>query len=322
MKLLKMLTQCHGTSGAEGRICEIIKNEVSPYCDDITVDALGNLIAHKKGNGKKVMLAAHMDEIGIVVTFIEETGFLRFASVGGLSSHDLIGRRVCFENGTVGVIAGEKDNEKCAISKMYIDVGASDFKEAEKIVSVGDNANFMGEFITQGNRVISKALDNRVGCYVLIEAIKKIKSDNDLYFCFTSQEEVGLRGARTCAYSVNPEYALSIDVTDTGDTPECAKMAVKLGCGTAIKVMDYSVITSREVRGKLAELAKENGIKYQLEIMTEGGTDAGVIHFSRSGVKIGGLSIPTRYIHSPSEMADTRDIEETIKLLILFAENI
>ncbi len=322
MELLKKLTGVWGPSGCEAKACELIKEEVKAYADEIYTDALGNLICRKKGNGKKVMFASHMDEIGIVVTFIDEKGFLRFADVGGLYLRNLINRRVRFENGTIGVIGTEENNEKRQMSKMFIDIGAKDREDAEKMVSIGDMAVFEGELFCQNGKIISKALDNRVGCYVLIEAMKKVKSENDLYFCFTTQEEVGLRGARTAAFKIEPEYALSVDVTDIGDTPKAPKMAVKLGNGTAVKVMDYSVITSHEVREKLISVAENRGIKYQREIMMEGGTDAGVIHFTKGGVKTGGISIPTRYIHSPSEMIDEEDLKASIDLLVGFAEEI
>lgn len=320
MELLKKLTMCGSASGDEKRIAQIIENEIKDYVDEISYDALGNLTAHKKGTGKKIMLAAHMDEIGIVVTFIDDNGFLRFSNVGGLYIKELLGRRVLFENGAVGVIYTEKENKNVQMSKMYIDIGAANREEAENLVLIGDTAVFEGNFHEVGDRVISKALDNRVGCYALIEAAKKIKSKNDLYFVFTVQEEVGLRGARTAANAIAPEYALAVDVTDTGDTPEGEKMAVKLGKGAAVKVMDRSVICSSEVRTALVQLAKENNIPYQMEIMADGGTDAGVINLSGAGVKTGGISIPTRYVHSPSEMADKKDVKAVIDLLAAFAE--
>lgn len=322
MELLNKLTQCDAPSGNESAVTELIKSVVSEYADEVYTDTLGNLIAHKKGTGKKVMYAAHADEIGVVVTFVDKDGFLKFSDVGGLYTKKLYNRKVRFLNGVIGVIGTEKENDKNAMSKMYIDIGATSAEEAEKLVSVGDMAVFVGEYYEQGDRIISKALDNRCGCYVLIEALKRVKSDNDLYFCFTSQEEVGLRGARTCAYEINADYAIAVDVTDVGDTPKCEKNSCKLGEGAAIKVMDYSVICSREVREKLVELAEDNGIEYQMEVMTEGGTDAGVMLISRDGVLTGGISIPTRYIHSPSEMIDKNDLENCINLAVLFAENI
>ena len=322
MEILRKLTQCDAPSGNEKPITELIASLTKNFADEIYTDVMGNLVVHKKGSGKKVMFAAHCDEIGIVVTYIEENGFLRFSDVGGLYTRHLNNRKVRFANGTIGVISFEKENDKNKLAKMYIDIGAKSSEDAKKLVSVGDMAVFTGEFYSQGTRVISKALDNRTGCYVLIEALKRVKSDNDLYFCFTTQEEVGLRGARTCAYSVDADVAIAVDITDVGDTPNCEKNSCSLGNGAAIKVMDYSVICSPSIREKLATLAKENSIKYQLEVMTEGGTDAGVMLIAREGVLTGGISIPTRYIHSPSEMADIEDIENCIQLAIAFAENI
>lgn len=318
MELLKKLTQINSVSGNESAICEIIKAEIEPYADEIKIDALGNLIAHKKGDGKKIMYASHMDEIGIIATFIDENGFIRFGAVGGLNTKDLVYNRVRFSNGTVGVIGSEEENFKKSpnIKNLYIDIGAKSREEAEKAVSIGDTAMFIGGFDVTGNTVISKALDNRVGCYILIETLKQLdKTANDLYFVFTVQEEVGLRGARTAAYSVDPDMAIAVDVTDTGDIPECDRMVIKLGGGAAVKIKDSSILCHSDVRTLMMETAKENGIKYQLEVLNFGGTDAGAIHTTREGVPTGGLSVPTRYIHSPSEMADINDIKACVDLL-------
>ncbi len=320
MELLKKLTLCYGPSGREDNIRQIIEEIAAPYANEIYTDALGNLIVRKKGNGKKIMIAAHMDEIGVVATVIDENGFIRFAPIGGLYNKDLIGRRVCFENGVTGVIGSEKENKERKILKMYIDIGAYDKTSCEKLVSVGDMAVFAGEFYQNDDCVISKALDNRSGCYILLKTLEKIKSENDLYFVFTSQEEVGLRGARTSAFSIAPDYAIAVDVTDTGDTPNGIKMATKMGKGAAIKIMDRSILCDPFIRSKLAELASENNINYQLEIMNDGGTDAGAISLSGSGVKTGGISVPTRYIHSPSEMINKKDLKSAIDLLSVFLE--
>ena len=320
MELLKKLSLFYAPSGREHNIAEFIKDEIKDFADSVYTDNLGNLIAHKKGAGKKIMFASHMDEIGIVVTYIDENGYLRFSDVGGLYTKYLSGRRVVFENGTEGVVFSEPKNDKNSLLKMYIDIGAKNREDAEKSVNVGDMAVFCGNFAEQNGVVIGKALDNRAGCFALIEAIKRVKSKNDLYFVFTVQEEVGLRGARTAAYAINPDIAVAVDVTDTGDTPKCDSVAVKMGAGAAIKVMDYSVICDRDVKMSLEEIAKSKGIPYQLEVMTEGGTDAGVMHFARGGVKTGGISIPTRYIHSPSEMIDKSDLDAVIKLITEFAE--
>ncbi len=319
MELLQKLLNINSPSGSEEDIRNAIIEEIAPYCDEYSTDPMGNLIAHKKGDGARIMLAAHMDEIGVIVTHIDDNGFVRFSSVGGLYIRELVHRRVRFANGTVGVIGSEEEefNKKADIRKLYIDLGVDTHDEASRLVSIGDMAVFTGEAIIQGDRIISKALDNRAGCYMLIEAMKQIKDNkNDLYFVFTTQEEVGLRGAKTAAYSVDPEYAIALDVTDTGDTPECPVMDVKMGRGAAIKVMDRSIMCDPDIRCAMIEAAKRNNISYQLEIMTDGGTDAGAMHLSRAGVKTGGISLPTRYIHSPSEMADLCDLKACIDLLV------
>lgn len=323
MELLKKLTQTDGVSGNEAAVRDVIQNEIKKYCDEISIDAMGNIIAHKNGKGKRVMLAAHMDEIGVIATYTDDNGFIRVNAVGGLYTKDLVGRRVRFANGVVGVIGSEEEEfeKKPRLSKLYVDIGAKNKKEAEKYVNIGDTAVFCGEYYQKGNVIVSKALDNRTGCLVLIETMKKIKKyKNDLYFVFTSQEEVGLRGAGVAAYAVEPEYAIAVDVTDVGDTPNAPKMAVKLGGGVAIKVMDRSILCDAYVRNKLTEVAKENKIPYQMEIMTDGGTDAGAIHLSRSGVKTGGISVPTRYIHTPSELVSEEDIKACIELAAKAAE--
>ena len=316
--LLERLTKCAAPSGRESALCDILKAESEKFADEVYTDALGNLIVHKKGNGKKIMLAAHCDEIGVAVTFIDKNGYLRFSSVGGVYVKRLLNRRVVFENGVCGVIDTENDNKELKISKMFIDIGAENEKEAKELVSIGDMAVFDGAYIQQDDIVISKALDNRAGCYALIRTLQQAGDKNDLYFCFTVQEEVGLRGARTAAYEIEPDIALAVDVTDTGDVPGCDKMEVKLGGGAAIKVMDRSIICDSGIRSLLIELAKQSKIPYQLEVMCDGGTDAGVIHTTRSGVRTGGISIPTRYIHSPSEMASLKDIDACIDLLCKF----
>lgn len=319
MELLKKLAQCNGPSGAENEIRELIKSEAQKYSNEIFEDALGNLIVRKKGTGKKIMLASHMDEIGVIVTFVDDKGFLRFAPVGGLYVKDLCGRRVEFKNGTVGVISLEEKATERSVKNMFIDIGASDKNDALRYVNIGDTACFCGEYKEQNGRVLSKALDNRAGCFVLLEALKNCpETENDLYFVFTTQEEVGLRGAKTSAFGIMPDYALAIDVTDTGDLPESEVMEVKLGDGAAVKVMDSSVMCSSEVRSMLIELAKKNNIPYQIEVLTFGGTDAGAIHLTGSGVKTGGISIPTRYIHSPSEMVDIDDLKACIELTKAF----
>ncbi len=319
MELLKKLTGVCAPSGNEEELCRVIFKEAENYADEIYKDALGNLIVHKKGSGKKVMFAAHTDEIGVIVTHIDDNGFLRFAALGGVDAHFALYQRVQFPNGVAGVVGYEetlKEMKDLALSKLYIDIGAASKKDAEDRVRIGDAACFCGAYFEQNGKVVSKALDNRAGVFVLLAALKTVgNTENDLYFVFTAQEELGLRGARAAAFDIAPDFAVAVDVTDTGDTPECNPMAVKLGGGPAIKVMDSSILTSKAVRETLVSCAKEHNIPYQLEVLVSGGTDAGAIHQTGAGVRTGAVSIPTRYIHSVCEMADINDITNAVKLI-------
>ncbi len=319
MKLLKELTTCYGPSGNETHIRELIIKNIKEHVDEIQVDVLGNLIARKKGTGKKMMFAAHMDEIGLIVTYIDEKGFIRFSNIGGVSPQRSLYQRVMFENGITGIISYEQkheDMQKLKLDHLYIDIGAKNKEEAERFVKIGDAACFKGEFICQMNRVISKALDNRIGCYLLIEAIKQIKDHTlDLYFVFTVQEEIGLRGAKTSAFTVYPDYAIAVDVTLTGDTPNAPTMAIEIGKGPAIKIKDAMVITHPIVRKMLEDTAKKHCIPYQYEVLEKGGTDVGAVHITKGGVPSGAISIPTRYVHSTGEVVDMQDVENSIKLI-------
>ncbi len=321
-EVLRKLSETYGPSGHEYRIREIIKEEISGFVDEIREDTMGNLIAVKRASrGKaeaKVMVAAHMDEIGLIVTHIDDNGFIRFSNIGGVSPFISIGQRVIFSNGAIGTVYHEpiEDISKLKLENMYIDIGAQDKESAMKIVKIGDAAGFHRPLEWVGERGIGKSMDNRAGCAVAVETIKKVgRTPNDVYFVFTSQEEVGLRGARTAAYGIAPDVGIAVDVTSTGDTPEAKTMAVKLGGGTAIKVRDASVICNPLVRERLIEIAEANGIPYQLEILERGGTDAGSIHLTREGIPSGVISVPCRYIHSPSEMIDYYDMVNSIELL-------
>ena len=321
--LLKRLLETFGPSGNEEAIREVIREEIKDYADEIKVDALGNLIAVKKGNGKKIMVASHMDEIGIMVTNIDENGFLRFTNIGGVSPFTALYQRVMFADGTMGVVGMEKLDEMkdLALNKMFIDIGANSREEAMKKVNVGDVACFYAPFIQDGDYIMSKALDDRIGCYVAIEALKALKNcPNEVYFVFTVQEEVGLRGAKTAAYGIDPDMGIALDVTSTGDTPKARPMEVKMGKGTAIKIKDLSILAHPTVKNLMIETAKENNIPYQLEILEFGGTDSGAIHLTKSGVPSGVISVPCRYVHSPSEMVSVKDVESSIELLVKVLE--
>ncbi len=325
LKLLtKRLTETYGPSGHEHRIREMIQSEIKSVADEVRVDALGNLIARKKGTGaaqrKKIMLAAHMDEIGVIVTHVDGKGFVRFASIGGVFPINLNGSRCVFENGIVGVFGRETKNAsgwEVKMDKMFIDVGATSASDAP--VGVGDAAGFWRDFVDLGDRMVAKSMDDRIGCVVLIETIHQLKkSPHDVYFVFTVQEEVGPRGAMTSAYGVQPDIAIAVDVTDTGDTPESKTMSVGLGKGPAIKVKDSGMLAHAGVKNLLVETAQQTKIPYQLEVLTGGTTDGMVIQTTREGIPTGVVSVPSRYIHTPSEMVDFNDVQNSVKLLVSF----
>ncbi|NMB20678.1 MAG: M42 family metallopeptidase [Firmicutes bacterium] len=322
--IIQQLTEAFGPSGFETEVTELIKSMIEEHVDELGADVLGNLIAVKKGSqdGKKIMFAAHTDEIGLVVTHIDDKGFLRFGNVGGVGISTLVGNRVRFAGGAVGAIYQEKGSWKdLTLDKLYIDIGAESKEEALKKVKVGEFGIFHREFEDLGNRLIAKSMDDRVGCAVLVEALKTIKNPkNTLYFVFTAQEEVGLRGARTAAYGIEPDLGIALDVTLTGDMPEARRMDVSLGKGAAIKVKDSSLIAHPKVKDLLVSLAEEKQIPYQMEVLDAGGTDAGAIHLTKAGVPSGAISIPTRYVHSPSEMVDIRDVKACVDLVVALAD--
>ena len=324
LELMQTLNACHGPSGNEGQVAAAIRTLAAPYVDEITTDPLGSLICHKRGSGPRVMFAAHMDSIGFIITHIDKDGYLRFGQVGGLSAHDLPGTPVRFRNGTRGVVAvqGKVEAKDLKLDHLYIDIGARDRDEAAARVRVGDTAVYDTTPFVSGRRLFSPYLDDRIACAVLLSAMERLKqSDNDLYFVFTVQEEVGLRGARAAAYGIDPDYGIAVDVTDSDDIPdaphECSSAA---GKGAAIKVMDSSVICHPAVVKTLEDLAQARNIPYQRDILRFGGTDAGAIHQSRAGVYTGGISVATRYVHTPLEMADLDDIEACVALTAAFAQ--
>ncbi|MEL7646802.1 MAG: M42 family metallopeptidase [Sedimentibacter sp.] len=317
-ELMKELSDCFSPSGRENNVRELIISEIKDYIDEIRVDALGNLIARKKGTGKKVLFSAHMDQIGLIITHVDEKGFLRFSNVGGIHAKEIIGLTMVFDNGLQGVICCEelKDNEKITMSKLYIDVASTDAEFVKNNFRVGDMCVFKSEYYETKDCVVCRAADDRIGCYIQIEAIKNHPAtDNDVYYVFSVQEEVGTRGAKTAGYSIDPDIAVALDVTATGDSLDGIKMDVKLGGGAAIKIMDKSMITHSDVKNLLTRLSEENSIQYQYEVLEFGGTDAGPIHLSREGVPSGVISIPTRNLHSAAEIFNKQDVMECIKLL-------
>ena len=313
-----------GPSGREDAVREAIAAIAGEYIDDITTDALGNLICRKKGAGKKLLFAAHMDSIGVVATYIDEKGFIRFAQVGGLFKGDLINIQVRFAGGTRGVISYEEKTpfKDITLDNLFIDIGAADRADAERQVQIGDFAVFDAPRFEQNGVLCGPYLDNRIGCVTLLLVMERLAQqeiENDLYFAFTAQEEVGLRGAGAAAFAVEPDIAVVVDVTDTGDLPERkTPMAVDMGRGPAVKVMDRSVICTPEVYAALERAAAACGIDVQREIVQFGGTDTAALQKTRAGVQAGAVSIPTRYIHSPSEMCAVSDVEAAARLLEIF----
>jgi len=340
-ELLRKLADAPGISGFEDNIRNLMRDELEKYADKVEVDQMGNIIALKKGdpNGKKIMLAAHMDEIGLMVRFIDEKGFIKFSKIGGINDQMLLNQTVEIytdEGIIIGVIGSKPPHKMKATEKkkiigsedMFIDIGAKDKEDAEKLVSIGDPIIFKHNFSELPNNLITgKALDNRVGCLVLIEVLKRVKSKANIYAVGTVQEEVGLKGARTSAYKINPDMALALDVTIAGDHPGIKEdeAPAKIGEGPAIILTDASgrgIITHPLVKKMLIEAADKNEIPYQIEVSDGGTTDATAIHLTREGIPAGVLSVATRYIHTPVSVVSLDDMENTIKLLVAALEEV
>jgi endoglucanase len=319
--LIQKLVETYAPSGYEASIRDLVYNEVKDLADDIRVDALGNLIVRKgshNGQGKRIMLAAHLDEIGLIATHIDENGFVRFTTLGAVRPHTLYGGRVRFINGVNGVIGGERIESMERVhsfDRLFIDVGATSAEDCP--VRVGDVAAFDRPFLDLGKRLVAKAMDDRISVAVMVETLRRLEnSPHEIYFVFTTQEEVGVRGAGTAAFGIDPEVGIAVDVTGSGDTPKGLKMDVALGKGPAIKVKDSGMIADPRVVRWMADTAEKAGIPYQFEILEGGSTDARAIQLTRAGVLAGCLSIPCRYIHTPSEMVDFDDIQHAVTLLV------
>ncbi len=322
--LLKELVEAYGPSGFEDNVRELIRPLAEEAADEVWVDAMGNLIARKSGDGSglKVMIAAHMDEIGLMVTHVTDKGFLRVTGIGGIYPQTLAGNRVQFGNGVIGVIGSEKRDsfsQLHGMDKHYIDVGASGGDDCP--VGVGDAAGFLRPLEAQGDFLMAKSMDDRVGCLVAIEALQRLESTpHEVYFVFSVQEEVGTRGAQAAANALQPDVGIALDVTLTGDTPEAATMAVSLREGPAIKVKDSGMIAHAGLVRLMRQRAEEAGIPYQLEVLDGGSTDARSMQIAGPGSAAGVISIPTRYVHTVSEVVDAQDVENCIRLLVAILE--
>lgn len=326
LNILKSLNATPSVSGREKAISDKILSYIAPLCDKVWEDPMGNLIAYKRGSGterKKIMLCAHMDEIGFIVTHIDDKGFIRTSPIGGINYISACYSYVVSEKGVRGVLVPEAGTAAGDIKadKTYIDIGAKDRKEAEKKVKIGDFFVCDSSVTKIGKKLCGRPMDDRIGCAILIKIAEKLKDTdckNDIYYCFSSQEEVGARGSKPAAFSIDPDCGIAFDVTGTGDVIGAKPMECALGDGAAIKLKDQSVLCDREIVDKLTSLAKENDIKHQFEILPYGGTDTSSIQLTRGGIKAGALSIPTRYIHSNVEMIDMNDCDACVDLAIAF----
>ena len=331
--LLEKLCLINGTSGDEGKVREFIISQIEGHCN-YTVDPLGNIIAYKKGKSaakNKVMVSAHMDEVGMIVTSVKSDGTLTVSPVGGVDPRVVIGRPVRVGDNDIAGVIGAKavhnlsaDEKKKApkFSALYADIGADDKASAEKLVSLGDRVHFDSEFLRFGDGFVKgKAIDDRFGCCVMIELIQS-ELEYDCVFTFVVQEEVGLRGARTAAYTVAPDFAIVLEATTAADIPLASgeKRCCELGKGAVVSHMDRSTIYDRELYNISQNAASEHNIGWQTKTMVAGGNDSGAIHISRGGVRTMAISAPCRYLHSPSCTVKISDLEYCHRLAKIMLE--
>ncbi|MBQ1847534.1 MAG: M20/M25/M40 family metallo-hydrolase [Clostridia bacterium] len=322
---LKKLMKIQGVSSREDKVAAYIEEAVKPYVDEIKRDPLGNLICLKKGTSKKakkIMLCAHMDEIGFMVNCIQDNGIVRVSRVGGINYIAYSNSRVVFENGAVGVLVPEGKTELKDYNgdKFYVDLGVKTKAEAERRVKLGEMCSVESDLVKlYGTKYAGRPFDDRIGCYVMIEIAKKLgKCKNDVYFVFSVQEEVGCRGSHAASYNVLPDIGIAFDVTPSGDVINpSTNFSVKLGDGAAIKIKDSSVMCDRALVAAMFEAAKANNIKHQTEVLTYGGTDTSSMQTVAGGSRAGCISIPTRFCHTQNEIVDMKDVEACIDLGVL-----
>ncbi|MFC0559989.1 M42 family metallopeptidase [Halalkalibacter alkalisediminis] len=339
-ELLKNLSLLHGPCGFEQPVSKWIRDYVKPFVDEVMVDPMGNVIARKKGDksGVRVVLTAHMDEVGFIVKSIEPNGFIRFEKLGGHDDRILLAQKVQvrtkkgYLNGIIGTISAHytKFDDASKVRnhrQLYIDIGAKDKEEAIRLgVQIGNPISWAPSIDFLGNettgKVVGKGFDDRAGCAVIIETLKELQSHSfsgEITMIFTVQEEVGLRGAQVAARQVDADVAIAIDTTAVSDTPEeMMDKSLNLGDGTGIKIMDFSLISHSSVKDHLLKIADKREIPYQLEVFPGIGTDEGAMSLANKGIPTGVLSIPSRYAHSPVEVIDLMDLEATKDLLLQF----
>lgn len=327
-ELLERLTQLWGVAGYETEVREFIEKEAAPYADEITTDAIGNLIVLKRGTGgeasKKIMFAAHMDEIGFMVKKIEEDGRLRVCNMGWNWTASAYNSRVRFRSGLCGVIGcmGALEEAHNDVGKLYIDIGATSKEDALKYVKLGDCCGYEGPFRSLPNgKVCAKTLDNRIGCYQLLEALKENDGTypNDIYYVFCVQEELGCRGSKAAAERIRPDFGIAVDITPAHDYPCDLEGSNTVDGGIGIKICDPSVVCDEGIVAAMEACCEENGIKYQREVIDKGGTDASSMNLSGTGVKAGGVVVVTRYPHSQSAVASENDIDGGVDLITAFS---
>jgi len=319
-ELVMKLAELAAPSGTESGIQTSLLDLVRGVADEVVVDKLGNGIARKNGKGPHVMLAAHADEVGVMVIHIEDDGFLRIISIGDIKAHTLIGRHVQFTNGTVGVVGVETKVKLQDVSfdHLYVDIAANTRDEARQKVRIGSSAIVVESVVAlDDNRLVGRALDNRVGCAIAIESFRQAAAAGfNVSLVFTAQQAVGARGAKTATYRLQPDLAIIIDAAPAGDMPAAARMELKLGAGPAIKIMDGTAIVPLTVKDALIESAAKAGVTVQYEVWPGGFTDAGAVHLSVDGIPVGGVSYPARYVGGPSTMVDLRDADGAVKVIV------
>ena len=324
--LVKKLVGIISPPGYEAAIRDVIRLEVKPLSDAVHVDALGNLIARKGElgkNGRKIMLTAHMDEIGLIATHVDKNGFIRFTTLGSIQPQVLAGAQVRFLNGIEGVVGLQtfsRISELTPVEKMFIDVGATNSGNCP--VKVGDVAAFKGGYLDLGRRLVARSMDGRVGAAVLIETMRRLKGTTDeVNFIFTTQAEVGARGMAPAAYGVDPEIGITVNATPASDTPDDPRLGTALGKGPVIQVKDGRMVAAPQIVDWMVHTAEKNRIPYQREVLSLGSTEAHVMQLTRLGVLSGMLAIPCRYLHSASEMVDIEDVHNAVHLLVALLES-
>ena len=331
LALLKELTQTWGVSGREKNVRAVIRREIADYADEISTDALGNLLCLKRGTDhpdrKVIMLSAHMDEIGCQVTRIEPDGRIRLCRVGWVWTASMYNDKVMFANGTIGVVGCEGDIEEAKndVTKLYVDIGCTTREDAENYVKIGDYCGFVGHWHEMANgRISAKTFDDRVGCFMLIEALKANQGDlpNDVWYVFSVQEEVGCRGAAVAAERIRPDIGISVDVSPDHFYPCDLKGSNAVGEGVGITFGNPSAMVDEYLLSEMVACCEENGIRYQRDVMDRGGTDASSINLAYYGTRVAGISIIDRFAHTQSSVIAKEDVKEGIRLINAYTRRI